>query len=120
MLARDRDLLRTMGSLDSVLEHHSSIHREAGMNSERINRWLFNDPRLPLLFTMAQTGGEVDTDPEFVPFRHSGPLRPLQQRLLPVYHYHAHKMWKAGKGLLLRLSDIPAITLASMLLPSCP
>ena len=53
------------------------------MNSERINRWLFNDPRLPLLFTMAQTGGEVDTDPEFVPFRHSGPLRPLQQRLLP-------------------------------------
>ena len=90
------------------------------MNPERINRWLFNDPRLPLLLTMAQTGGEVDTDPKFVPFRHSGPLRPLQQRLLPVYHYHAHKMWKAGKGLLLRLSDIPAITLASMLLPSCP
>jgi hypothetical protein len=75
MLARYRDLLRAFGSIDSVLEHHSAIHRAAGMNPERINRWLFNDdPRLPLLLTMAQTGGEVDTDPEFVPFRHSGPL----------------------------------------------
>ena len=99
ILARDRDLLRALGSLDFVLEH-----RAARMNPARINRWLFNDPRLPLLLTMAQTGGEVDTDPEFVPFRH----------LLPVYRYHAHKMWKAGKGLLLRLSDIPAETLASM------
>jgi hypothetical protein len=26
---------------------------------------------------MANTGGEVDTDPEFVPFRHAGPLWPL-------------------------------------------
>ena len=33
--------------------------------------------RLSLQLTMANTGGEVDTDPEFVPFRHAGPLRPL-------------------------------------------
>ena len=111
ILARDRDLLRALGSLDSVLEHHSAT---AGMNPERINRWLFNALSLLLLLTMAQTGGEVDTDPKFIPFRHFGPLRPLQQRLLPVYRYHAHKMWKARKGLILRLSDIPAVTLASM------
>jgi hypothetical protein len=54
---------------------------------------------------MANTGGEVDTDPEFFPFRHAGPLRPLQQRLLPVYRFHAHKMWRAGKGLLFRLAE---------------
>ena len=114
VLSRDRDLLQSFGSLDSVLEHYSALHRAAGMNPDRIQRWLLNDPRLPLLLTMATHGGEVDTDPDFVPFRHSGPLRPLQQRLLPVYRYHAHKMWKAGKGLLLRLSDIPATTLASM------
>ena len=41
-------------------------------------------------------------------------LRPLQQRLFPVYRYHAHKMWKVGKGLLFRLSDIPANILESM------
>ena len=114
MLSRDRDLLHSLGSLDSVLEYHSATHREAGMNPVRIRQWLLNDPRLPLLLTMATSGGEVDTDADFIPFRHSGPLRPLQQRLLPVYRYHAHKMWKAGKGLLFRLSDIPASTLESM------
>ena len=114
VLSRDRDLLQSLGSLDMVLDHHSAIHRAAGWNPERIHQWLSNDPRLPLLLTMATHGGEVDTDPDFVPFRHVGSLRPLQQRLLPVYRYHAHKMWKAGKGLLFRLSDIPATTLESM------
>ena len=114
ILDRDRDLLASLGSLDSVLEFYSSRHREAGMNPARINQWLSNDPRVSLLLTMATSGGEVDTDPDFVPFRHSGPLRPLQQRLLPVYRYHAHKMWCAGKGLLLRLSDIPPATLDEM------
>ena len=66
------------------------------------------------LLTMATSGGEEDTDLDFVPFRHSGPLRPLQQRLLPVYRYHAYKMWCAGKGLLLRLADTPTTTLAEM------
>jgi hypothetical protein len=114
ILSRDRDLLHSLGSLDLVLEHYSAKHRAAGMNPDRILRWLSNDPRLPLLLTMATSGGEVDTDLDFVPFRHSGPLRPLQQRLLPVYRYHAHKMWCAGKGLLLRLVDIPPQTLAEM------
>ena len=116
ILSRDRDLLlRSLGSLDLVLEHHSARHRLAGMNSTRLLRWVPSDPRLPLLLTMASTGGggeeEVDTDPEFVPLRHTGPLR---QRLLPVYRYHAHKTWRAGKGLLLRLADIPPDTLELM------
>ncbi len=114
VLSRDRDLLQSLGSLDMVLDHHSTIHRAAGWNPERIHQWLSNDPRLSLLLTMATHGGEVDTDPDFVPFRHAGSLRPLQQRLLPVYRYHAHKMWKAEKGLLFRLSDIPASTLEYM------
>ena len=92
VLSRDRDLLQSLGSLDKVLDHHSAIHRAAGWNSERIHQWLSNDPRLSLLLTMATCGGEVDTDPDFVPFRHTGSLRPLQQRLLPLYRYHAHKM----------------------------
>jgi hypothetical protein len=63
---------------------------------------------------MVNDGGEVDTDVDFTPFRQPDPLCPLQQRLLPVYRSHAHKMWKAGKGLLLRLSDIPSATLEQM------
>ena len=114
ILARDKVLLHSLGSLDLVLEHYSARHRDSGMNPERIRRLLSRDPRLPLLLTMATSGGEVDTDPDFVPFRHSGPLRPLQQRLLPVYRYHAHKMWGAGKGLLFRLCDLPPATLAEM------
>jgi hypothetical protein len=116
MLSRDRDLLHSLalGSLDLVLEHHAARHRLSGMNSDRLLQWVPSDPRLSLLLTMANTGGEVDTDPEFVPFRHAGPLRPLQQRLLSVYRFHAHKMWRAGKGLLFRLADIPLPTLESM------
>ena len=40
---------------------------------------------------MANTGGEVDTDPGFFPFCHTEPLRPLQQRLLPVYRFHVER-----------------------------
>ena len=114
ILSRDRDLLHSLGSLDLVLEHFSAQHRAAGMNEERVRQWLSAEPRLQLLLDMVNEGGEVDTDADFIPFRHSGPLRPLQQRLLPVYRFHAHKMWKAGKGLLLRLSDIPLDTLEHM------
>ncbi len=114
VLSRDRDLLQSLGSLDLVLEYHAERHRTSGMNPDRLLQWIPSDSRLPLLLTMATTGGEVDTDPEFIPFRHTGPLRPLQQRLLPVYRFHAHKMWRAGKGLLLRLADIPPSTLELM------
>ena len=110
-LSRDRDLLHSLGSLDLVLEHHAARHRLSGMNSDRCLQWVPSDPRLSLLLTMANTGGEVDTDPEFILFRHTGPLRLLQQRLLPVFRFHAHKMWRAGKGLLFRLADIPLSTL---------
>jgi hypothetical protein len=110
MLSRDRDLLHSLGSLDLVLEHHAARHRLSGMNSDRLLQWVPSDSRLSLLLTMANTEGEVDTDPEFVPFRHAGPLRSLQQRLLPVYRFYAHKMWRSGKGLLFRLADIPLPT----------
>ena len=80
-LSRDRELLHSLGSLDMVLEHHSAIHRAAGLNPERIHQWLSNDPRLSLFLTMATRGGEVDTDPDFVPFRHAGPLRPIAPSL---------------------------------------
>ena len=36
-LSRDRELLHSLGSLDIVLEHHSAIHRAAGLNPERIH-----------------------------------------------------------------------------------
>ncbi len=114
VLSRDRDLLHSLRSLDLVLEHHATRHHLSSMNSDRLLQWVPSDPRLSLLLTMANTGGEVDTEPEFIPFRHTGPLRPLQQRLLPVYCFHEHKMWRAGKGLLFRLADIPLLTLESM------
>eukprot|EP01036_Dinobryon_divergens_P034933 gene34933-45212_t len=114
ILNRDRDLLLSLGSLDAVLTFHMDHHRTVGMNSSRVREWLFADPRLDLLIELADYGGVVDVDDDFIPFRHSGPLRPLQQRLLPVYRKHAHKLWSSGKGLLLRVSDIPPHILSSM------
>ena len=114
ILNRDRDLLLSLGSLDAVLTFHMDHHRTVGMNSSRVREWLSADPRLDLLVELADYGGVVDVDDDFIPFRHSGPLRPLQQRLLPVYRKHAHKLWSSGKGLLLRVSDIPPHILASM------
>ena len=70
-LSRDRDLLHSLGSLDLVLEHHSAIHRAAGLNPERIHQSLSNDPHLSLLLTMATHGGRSI---DFVPFRISPSL----------------------------------------------
>ena len=65
-----------------MLEHHAARHRLSGMNSDRLLQWVPSYPRLSFLLTMATTVGKVDMDPEFIPFRHTGPLRPLLQRLL--------------------------------------
>ena len=76
MLAQDHNLLGSLGSLDCVLEHYSALHRATGMNEERVRQWLSAEPRLQLLLTMVNDGGEVDTDVDFTPFRQSGPLCP--------------------------------------------
>eukprot|EP01035_Chromulina_nebulosa_P007860 gene7860-10633_t len=58
ILSRDCDLLRSLGSLDNVLEHFSAQHRAAGMNEERVRLWLSAEPRLQLLLAMVNDGGE--------------------------------------------------------------
>ena len=114
VLNRDRDLLVSLGSLEAVVAHYRSLHQEKGINETRIREWLGDDPNLAKLLEIAISGGQVDVDDDFIPFRRSAPLRSLQQRLLPVYRKHAHKMHQSGKGLLFRLSDIPRAILSRM------
>ena len=110
MFDRDKDLLDTLGSLDAVLEHHASYHREHGINEDRVFEWLSSDPNAEKLMYVAAYGAVVDVDDDFVEFRRESEFRQLQQRLLPVYRKHAYKMWNNHKALLFRLSDLsPAI-----------
>jgi hypothetical protein len=91
-LSRDRVPFHSLESLDPVLEHYAARYHLSGMNFNRLLQWVPSDPQLSLLLTMANTGGEVDTDPEFISFRLAGPLRPLQQRLLlPKLRFHAQE-----------------------------
>lgn len=114
ILNRDRDLLRLLGSLDKVIDHHADHHKLTGLNPDRVNDWLRDDPYFATLLEIASSGGEVDVDDDFVPFHRTTPLRNLQKRLLPVYRKHAHKMWSSNRGLLFRLSDLDDDTLASL------
>ena len=114
ILNRDRDLLRSLGSLNDVITHHSDLHKSTGLNPDRVEEWLSDDPNFEMLMKVADKGGEVDVDDDFVPSKRTAPLRNLQRRLLPVYRKHAHKMWDSHRGLLLRLSDLDEETLASM------
>jgi hypothetical protein len=71
ILSRDRDFLRSFGSLDRVLEHFSAQHPATGMNEEHIRQWLSAEYLLRLLLTVVNDGGKVDTDADFTPLHHS-------------------------------------------------
>jgi len=114
VLDRDIHLLRSLGSLDAVIQHHSDQHKSTGFNSHRVNEFLRADPHFDILKEIAEVGGEIDFDDDFTPFRRSAPLRNLQQRMLPVYRKHAYKMWQTNRGLLFRLKDLDPGTLASL------
>lgn len=91
MLNRDRDLLRQLGSLDAVISHHSDVHKESGFNPSRVRSHLSDDPNFSLLLDIADRGGEVDVDEEFVPHLRASALRRLHLRMLPVYRLHQSK-----------------------------
>lgn len=114
ILSRDIDLLRSLGSLDAVINHHADKHKQTGFNPQRVCEFLSDDPHFDLLKEIADVGGEIDFDDDFAPFRRTAPLRNLQKRLLPVYRKHAYKMWQTNRGLLFRLSDLDPSTLASL------
>lgn len=114
VLNRDRDLLRSLGSLDALVDYFATLHNNSGLNEDRVMEWLSKDPNLAKLLSIATTGAEVDTDSKFSRHGRKTPLRAMHRRLLPVYRKHAHKMWSQGKALLLRLSDLSVEQLASL------
>ena len=113
-LDRDAGLLSSLGSISKVLEHHSATRRILGINRYRLTQFLGSDPCLPILIDMAEHGCVIDPDPSFIPLRRTAPFRQLQRRLLPVYKKHAWALWSKGKGVLLRVSDIPPNNLHSL------
>ena len=78
VLDRDRDLLYQLGSLNAVIKHHADKHKLLGINKDRVIQYLSNDPNFNKLLEIADTGGEVDYDDDFVPFRRTAPFRNLQ------------------------------------------
>ena len=114
VLNRDRDLLRSLGSLDALVEYFATKHKISGLNGSRVSEWLSNDPNFIKLLSIAVSGAEVDTDSRFSRHARKTPLRAMHRRLLPVYRKHAHKMWSQGKALLLRLSDLSPEQLGSL------
>ena len=101
MLHRDRDALTQAGSLQQLVEQRQQEAAADRFNTERCLQVFQDDPELDMLLEIAASGVVVDTVEDFVPLTSPPPLRPLHQHLLPVYRYHAMKLWQDNKALLL-------------------
>ena len=105
-LSRDITRLRELGSLDALINEHHRRHQQSGMNSDRIRKWLQDDPAMEKVLTISDQGVVADTDPNFRRTERTAPLRDLQRRLAPVYYKAAAGMHDTGKVLLFRVTDL--------------
>lgn len=101
MLHRDKDALVRVGSLQRLVQQRQQDAAVARFNPERCLSVFSQDQEIDTLLEIAKTGVVVDTPPEFLPLHEPPPMRRLHERLLPVYRYHAMKLWSDDKALLL-------------------
>ena len=113
-IQRDIKHLRKVGTLEKVIEEHHARHRDNGPNLERVNKFLANDPRIPIVRGIITEGGHIDTPPEFERKRRTAPFRHMQNRLLPVYNKAVAEMHEKHKVLLFRISDLTPAELSQL------
>jgi hypothetical protein len=58
VLDRDISLLKSLGSLDAVINHHADQHKLSGLNSQRVQDYLSDDPHFAILKEIAEVGGK--------------------------------------------------------------
>ncbi len=113
-LRRDAAHLRELGSFSALVEYHNNVQKQSGLNLDRVNSILGNDPQIEKIRDIVQNGATIDMAPDFTPIHRTAPYRNLQLRMLPVYKKAVAAMHAANKVLLFHVDDIPAALYAEM------
>ena len=113
--SRDRDLLRSLGSIVSVISHVQSFDADMKFNASRVDECI--DPSYPefgLLRSIADTGAVIVTPAGFLPSGAPEKPRPIMRRLPNVIRAQAFKSWSKGRGVLIKLSELSPADLAML------
>ena len=65
MLRRDAKHLRELGSFSALVDYHNSVQKSTGLNLERVNSTLGNDPQIEKIHDIVQKGATIDMAPDF-------------------------------------------------------
>ena len=76
--------------------------KSTGLNLDRVNVVLRNDPEIEKIRGIVEVGAVIDTAPEFRPIHRTAPFRNLQLRMLPVYKKAVADMHAKNKVLIFR------------------
>ena len=107
-IEQDRDSLRRLLSLEKVIAEKHQITAAAGFNVDRVRAHVSPDnPHYDVLVRLAEHGADVFVPPSFVPTTSPPVPRSNLGRLANVFRYHAYKVWKGNKAVLVRWDDIP-------------
>ena len=113
-LRRDAIHLRQLGSFQALVAYHNNEQKRTGLNLDRVNTILGNDPNIEKIRDIVENGAVIDTAPEFQAIHRTAPYRNLQLRMLPVYKKAVAAMHATNKVLLFHVDDIPAEVYAEM------
>jgi len=108
LLSEDLEKLKELGSFNNALvDYHNDKQKEAGLNVQRVDQYLANDPNYVKIRTLVDTGVIIDTAADFLPTHRMAKFRNLQIRMLPVYRKAVAGMHANSKVLLFRIKDLP-------------
>lgn len=105
----DRDsLVRLGGSVERVIAEKHLRTAALGFNIDRVRATVPPEyPKFELLCELAEHGATIFVPETFVPTTEKPESRSSLARLQRVFRYHAHKLWKSGKAVVIKWTDIP-------------
>jgi hypothetical protein len=104
---RDAALVRAEGSLLGAITAKRNANRAGRFNVERVNAMFKSDPDYLTLLDIAEHGARIELPPGAVLASDPPEMRAKQQRMPLTVQKHAFKLWQKGRGMVMRLADIP-------------
>ena len=106
--------MRELGSFEALIAHHNDELKTTGMNLDRINAVLSNDPEIEKIRNIVENGAIIDMAPEFRAIHRTALYRNLQLRMLPVYKKAVADMHAKNKVQIFDVEDNPLHAYAKM------
>jgi hypothetical protein len=103
----DAEAIAREGSLLGAIRAKREANLPHRFNPDRVRALYQGDPEYDTLLDIAVNGVRIDLPPDVVLDRVPPKLRAKQLRMPKTVMKHAFKLWKKGRGMLLREEDIP-------------